>query len=87
MYDARSEERDITTAETQQISKTFLKLARKVHWAEQAENFRIAARYPDVMALLYEAIAYQETTLSLPDYSGTEFPVVDSAPMPHVRNF
>ncbi len=84
---ARTESRDINAQEGQEIRKAIQIVAGDEGWEEWSDRLRTISEYPDVLVWIAEALAFQESTLSLPDYSSAEFQASDTPEVPVVRKF
>jgi hypothetical protein len=83
---ARKENREINMEESERIRSTLYQIASREE-NEYGDNLREVANHPEVLVWMAEAITFQESTLSLPDYSSPEFQASDTPEVPVVRKF
>ncbi len=87
---ARNEGRDINRDEAEEVRNALLLLAQsteKVGKPKESGYFRIAAEHPELLVWLAEIITFQESTLSIPDYSTSRFQYDESPFVPVLRRF
>lgn len=87
---ARSEHRNMTHEDAVDVKDALLELSKSaedINELEISEHLRTVADYPEVLVWLAEILTFQESTLSIPDYSRRNMPLNETRPMPSVRRF
>jgi hypothetical protein len=84
---ARKEKRDVSPDETDKITSILLLLSEKDERKKDAKDLRILAQYPEVLVWLSEVVNFQESTLSIPNYSQAKKIIATNPEMPVRRRF
>jgi hypothetical protein len=87
----RSENRDMSNDEAEEIKEALLSYAKSADDEGNREVFnhlQIIANYPEVLVWVAEVLTFQESTLSIPNYSQTKKIIASDMPeVPVVRKF
>ncbi len=86
VQDARNENRNPGKDELSMVTTALTDLA-SFREGQYADGLREIANYPEFLLWMAEVIEFQESTLSIPDYSTPEFRSTETENMPAFRKF
>jgi hypothetical protein len=84
---ARANNRDINKTEAEGIRYNILSMIDEIGWEGISEHLQLVANYPEVLVWVAEVLTFQESTLTIPDYSQADEIIATKPEMPVRRRF